>query len=79
MLSGSDDGTLRVWKNSNLVAREKEGLRADAERHAEEEQQSKRRAKGGGVKFTCFNCFTSTKDQELANSQSAARRRHEIY
>ena len=50
MLSGSDDGTLRVWKNSNLVASEKEGVRADTDRRAEEEQQSKRRAKE--VSFT---------------------------
>jgi hypothetical protein len=57
VLSGSDDGTLRVWKNSNLVASEKEGLRADSERRAEEEQQLKRRAKEV--------CFISTQVQIL--------------
>jgi hypothetical protein len=45
VLSGSDDGTICAWKNSMLVASEKEGMRIDAERRAKEEQQKKRRAK----------------------------------
>jgi hypothetical protein len=60
VLSGSDDGTLRVWKNANLVASEKEGLRADTERRAEEEQQSKRRAKEV--------CFASAEVQILTQT-----------
>jgi len=45
ILSGSDDGTIRVWKNSNLVAGEKEGIRQDSERRTQEEHEAKRRAK----------------------------------
>jgi WD40 repeat protein len=35
VLSGSDDGTLRAWKNSNLVKEEKEGMRLENERIAQ--------------------------------------------
>ena len=45
VLSGGDDGTIRVWKNSTLLAGEKEGIRQEGERRAQEEALAKRRAK----------------------------------
>jgi hypothetical protein len=45
VLSGSDDGTIRVWKNAKLVEGEKEGMRQAAERRAQAEHEEKRRAK----------------------------------
>jgi len=45
VLSGADDGTIRVWKSSTLLAAEQEGIRLESERKAQEEALAKRRAK----------------------------------
>lgn len=45
VLSGADDGTIRVWKSSTLLAAEQEGIRLESERKAHEEALAKRRAK----------------------------------
>jgi len=45
LFSASDDGTVRAWKDSSLVRREKEGMLVEAERIAQEEARAKRRAK----------------------------------
>jgi WD40 repeat protein len=45
VLSGADDGTIRVWKSSTLLAAEQEGIRLESERKTQEEALAKRRAK----------------------------------
>lgn len=45
LLSVSDDGTMRAWKNLGLVKRERDGMKAEAERAARREHDAKRAAK----------------------------------
>ena len=45
LLSVADDGTMRAWKNLGLVQRERDGMKAEAERAARKEHAAKRAAK----------------------------------
>lgn len=45
LLSASDDGTVRAWKDSSLVRREKEGMVMELARIGQEEARAKRKAK----------------------------------